>query len=70
MVTTIIGSCVTDAWKGYRYAFKGKRSEKELPVHDFADRLAYELIHNNFATDNESSIAMSLSPLKLPKSSP
>jgi hypothetical protein len=70
LVTTIIGISVTAAWKGYRYAFKGRRSEEELPVRDFADRLAYELLHNNFATDNESSIAMSLLPLKLPRRSP
>jgi hypothetical protein len=66
LVTTIIEICVTDAWKGYRHAFKDQRSEEELPVRDFADRLVYELIHNNFATDNESSIAMSLLPLKSP----
>jgi hypothetical protein len=39
LVTTIIQICVTDAWKGYRYVFKGRKSEEELPVHDFADRL-------------------------------
>ena len=46
LVTSIIGICVTDAWKGYRYAFRSK-NEEEMTIRDFADRLAYELIHNN-----------------------
>jgi hypothetical protein len=70
LITTIIRICVTDAWKGYRYAFKERKSEEELPVHDFADRLANKLLHNNFAMDKESNTAKSLLPLKLPRRSP
>jgi len=46
LVTSVIGICVTDAWKGYRYAFREK-SEEDISIRDFVDRLAYELIHNN-----------------------
>jgi hypothetical protein len=63
LVTTIIGICVTDAWKGYWHAFCLSKRDEELPVHDFADRLAYELIHNNFPKDASSTVAKALSPL-------
>jgi hypothetical protein len=66
LATTIIGICVTDAWKGYRYAFGGKKSEEELPIRDFADRLAFELIHNNLAKEHQCISAKTLSPLKSP----
>jgi hypothetical protein len=66
LVTTIIGICVTDAWKGYRHAFHLSKRDEELPVHDFADRLAYELIHNNFPKDDSSTVAKALSPLMKP----
>jgi hypothetical protein len=53
LVTTIIGICVTDAWKGYRYDFRSKKPEEELPVCNFVDSMAYELIHNNFSKEHE-----------------
>jgi hypothetical protein len=62
LVTTIIGICVTDAWKGYRHAFRHSKKDEELPVRDFADRLAYELIHNKFEA-GDSTVAKALSPL-------
>jgi hypothetical protein len=61
-VTSIIGICVTDAWKGYRYPFCHSKKDDELPVREFADRLAYELIHNNFE-GGDSTVAKALSPL-------
>jgi hypothetical protein len=51
-VTTIIGICVTDAWKGYWHAFLHSKTDEELSIREFVDRLAYELIHNNFDGDN------------------
>jgi hypothetical protein len=44
----MIGICVTDAWKAYRYAFQKQKKCEELTIKDFADRLAYELINNTF----------------------
>jgi hypothetical protein len=51
-----------DAWKGYWYAFHHSKKVDELPVREFADRLAYELIHNNFKA-GDSTVAKALSPL-------
>jgi hypothetical protein len=51
LVTTIIGICVTDAWKGYRYAFHHRKNSEEVNVHEFADHLGYELINNNFGSN-------------------
>ncbi len=34
LVTSVIGICVTDAWKGYRYAFCGN-SEEDISIRDF-----------------------------------
>ncbi len=53
---------MTDAWKVYRYAFHHSKKDDELPVHEFANRLAYELIHNNFEA-GDSTEAKALSPL-------
>jgi hypothetical protein len=61
LVTTIIDIYVTDAWKGYQYAFCLSKKDEELPVCDFADRLAYELIHTHFPKDGSSSVAKALS---------
>jgi hypothetical protein len=61
LVTTSIGICVTDAWKGYRHASLHSKKDEELSIYEFADRLAYELIHNNFDGDN--SVTKTLSPL-------
>ncbi len=66
LATAIIGICVTDAWGGYRYAFRSKKHEEELPICDFTDRLAFELIHNNSAKDYECISAKILSLLMSP----
>jgi hypothetical protein len=62
LVTSVIGICVTDAWKGYKYAFRNTRKE-EMTIRDFADQLAYELIHNNFHSDKSINSVKILSPL-------
>jgi hypothetical protein len=51
-----------DAWKGYQYAFCHSKKDDELPLHDFANKLAYELIHNKFEA-GDSTVAKALSPL-------
>jgi hypothetical protein len=53
---------VTDAWKGYKYAFRNK-SKEEMTIRDFTDQLAYELIHNNFHSDKSINSVKILSPL-------
>jgi hypothetical protein len=63
LVAIIIVICVTDAWKGYRYAFRRSKKDEELPVRDFADRLAYKMIHNSFPKEDSSAVAKELSPL-------
>jgi hypothetical protein len=60
-VTSIIGICVTDAWKGYWHPFLHSKKDEELSINEFADRLACELIHNN--SDGDNSVAKTLSPL-------
>jgi hypothetical protein len=69
LVTTMIGVIVTDAWKGYKHAFQGHQIDEELTLTDFADRMSYELIHNNFATGGENSVTI-LSPLESCRRSP
>jgi hypothetical protein len=64
LVTTIIGICVTEAWKGYPYAFHLSKKDEEIPVCEFDERLAYEMIHNiNFPKDDNSAVAKAHSPL-------
>ncbi len=44
--------------------FKTKNNNEEIKIHDFADRLAYELINNNFecgASDNNFKVLLPLS---------
>jgi hypothetical protein len=62
LATSVIGIYVTYAWKGYRYAFHGK-SEEDITIQDFADRLAYELIHNNLQSYKSINTVKILSPL-------
>jgi hypothetical protein len=67
LMTTIIGICITDAWEGFRYAFQNQKNDEEITIHEFADRLAYELINKNFecgASDNKLKV---LSPLSSPQ---
>jgi hypothetical protein len=53
-----------------RYAFRSKKCEEELPVHDFADRLAYELKHKNVAKEHACLSIKTLSPLSLQEDLP
>jgi len=71
LATTMIGICVTDAWKAYRYAFQKPKNCEELPIKDFADRLAYELINNTFDNNNGNHVTqMVLSPFLSPRRCP
>jgi hypothetical protein len=54
---------VTDAWKRYWSALHLSKRDIDLPVHDFTDRLAYEMKRNNFGKDNSFAVAKALSPL-------
>jgi hypothetical protein len=63
LVTTIIGVVVTDAWKGYKYAFKGSKRERETSLKDFADQLAFELCTNIFSKTTDNEMPQEISPL-------
>ena len=52
IITTVIGMTITDCWKGFRHASASK-SHKEMSIVDFANRLSFDLIHNE-ETDNAS----------------
>jgi hypothetical protein len=43
--TTLIAMTVTDCWRAFKHAMPQKKN-KELPIKEFADRLAYDCIHN------------------------
>lgn len=47
--TTFIGITTTDAWKCFRYG-RADNDSKELPIKEFADRVAYDLINNVLST--------------------
>jgi hypothetical protein len=45
LVTTLIGMTVTDCWRAYKHAMPNKK-DKEMPIKDFADCIAYDCINN------------------------
>jgi hypothetical protein len=48
IITTIVGICITDAWKAYRYHLNRQHRHKEMEMKDFASALAHDMLHNNF----------------------
>jgi hypothetical protein len=48
MITTILGMCITDAWKGYRHHLNKQHRHKDMDMKDFASALAYDMLHNDF----------------------
>jgi hypothetical protein len=61
IVTTIIGIVVTDCWKAYKYSCNDPKKDSEYTICEFADSLAFELVHNKFC--NGQQVAPTLSPL-------
>jgi hypothetical protein len=45
--TTLIGMTVADAWRAYKHVMPHKR-DKEMTINEFADRVAYDCIHNPY----------------------
>jgi hypothetical protein len=45
--TTLIGMTVTDCWRAYKQAMPDKK--KAITIKDFADRMAYDCIHNCYS---------------------
>ena len=45
--TTLFGMTVTDCWKAYAYALPDRR----VTLREFADRMAYDLVHNRHSSD-------------------
>ena len=48
IITTIVGICITDAWKAYRYHLNRQHRHKDIEMKDFASALAYDMLHNDF----------------------
>ena len=49
MATTLIGMTVTDAWRAYKHAIADP-AKKTTRIKEFADRLAWDCIHNKLST--------------------
>jgi hypothetical protein len=47
--TTLLGMTVTDCWRAYKHAMPDKKKHKELPIKEFADRMAYDCIYNAYS---------------------
>jgi hypothetical protein len=62
LVTTVIGITVTDAWKAFKYSFR-HGNIGDITIRDFADSLAFELMNNDFTSD-ENPIPKMLSPFE------
>ena len=48
IITTIVGICITDAWKAYRHHLNRQHRHKDIEMKDFASALAYDMLHNDF----------------------
>lgn len=66
LVTTLIGMTVVDCWKSLRHAMRNQVIVKlgfpEMSVTEFADSLAFELLHQKF--DESIPVPTALSPLE------
>jgi hypothetical protein len=49
--TTILGMCVTDAWKIYKYNLRAQHADKTLTIIMFCDILVKELVENTYSSD-------------------
>lgn len=52
IATTLFGMTMTDCWKAFKYALPDKHPQKNIRIVEFADRMAYELVHNKNSTDH------------------
>ena len=48
--STILGMCVTDAWKAYKHHLPNKAKDKTVTVKKYANILALSLLNNNYST--------------------
>ena len=58
LVTTLIGMCITDAWKGYTYHLGVNHQHKNMKILDFANMLSRDMMDNDFSKIPESERAM------------
>ena len=51
--TTLLGMTVTDCWRAYKQGMPAKKNKKTegdtITIKDFADRMAYDCIHNTYS---------------------
>jgi hypothetical protein len=48
IITSIVGICITDAWKGCRHHLNKQHQHKDMEMKDFASALAHDALHNDF----------------------
>jgi hypothetical protein len=48
IATTLIAMTVTDTWRAYKHALPHRKC-KELPLKEFADRVAYDCVYNPYS---------------------
>jgi hypothetical protein len=48
IVTSIVGICITDAWKGCRHHLNKQHRHKDMEMKDFASVLAHDMLCNDF----------------------
>jgi hypothetical protein len=48
IITSIVGICITDAWKGYRHHLNKQHRHKDVEMKDFASALAHDMLYNDF----------------------
>ena len=46
--TSVVGICIIDAWKAYRFHLKRRHRHKDMEMKDFVSALAHDMLHNNF----------------------
>lgn len=51
MAATMLGMTITDSWLAVRYGVGGNSPFKNMPIREFADRLARELLKRRWSTD-------------------
>ena len=48
IITSVVGICITDAWKAYRFHLNRQHRHKDMEMKDFASALAHDMLYNDF----------------------
>jgi Transposase IS4 len=60
LMTTIVGICITDSWKGYQHHLHDNHRHKGMELLDFAKILAKDMIENKYTNTPTSQSAYSI----------